>query len=140
MILLDTDILTELMKARPAPNVEAWLGHQPAASLFITTITEAELRHAVALSPPGRRRENLAAAIEAMLAEEFEGRVLPFDDSAAIVYATIAADRQEAGNPISQFDAQIAAIAKSRGASLATRSSARFDGCGVEIINPWENK
>lgn len=137
MILLDTNILSELMRPAPSPAVMSWLAAQPAASLFISAVTEAELRYGVLLLPEGRRRADLIAALEAMLTEDFVGRILPFDSAAALAFAAIAASRRQAGKPISQFDAQIAAIARSRGAVLATRNVADFAECGVEIINPW---
>ncbi len=140
MILLDTNIVSELMRPAPSQAVMSWLAAQPAASLFISAVTEAELRYGVMLLPEGRKRAELVAAIEGMLAEDFAGRILPFDSAAALAFAGIAATRRQAGRPISQFDAQIAAIAHSRGAELATRNVADFEGCGVEIINPWESK
>ncbi|MDE2320159.1 MAG: VapC toxin family PIN domain ribonuclease, partial [Rhodospirillales bacterium] len=91
----------------------------------------------VLLLPEGRRRADLIAALEAMLTEDFAGRILPFDSAAALAFAAIAASRRKAGKPISQFDGQIAALAQSRGAELATRNVADFAECGVEIINPW---
>ncbi len=137
MILLDTNIVSELMRPAPSPAVMSWLGAQPASSLFISAVTEAELRYGVMLLPEGRRRADLMTALEAMLAEDFAARILPFDSAAAAAFAVIAASRRQAGKPISQFDAQIAAIAQSRGAALATRNLADFAECGVEIINPW---
>jgi predicted nucleic acid-binding protein len=139
MILLDTNILSELMRAVPEAAVEQWLADQPAASVFISAITEAELRYGLALMPPGKRRSALAVEIENMLGEDFSGRILPFDSPAAVAFAEIAAERRQAGRPISQADAQIAAIARSRGAALATRNVPDFEGCGVEIINPWSS-
>ena len=137
MILLDTNVLSELMRPAPDPAVERWFAAQPDASLFISAITEAELQYGAALLPSGKRRSALTAEIDAMLEEDFNGRILPFDRSAAQAFAVIAADRRQAGRPISQADAQIAAIARSRGAALATRNVSDFDGCGVEVINPW---
>ena len=139
MILLDTNILSELMRPAPEPAVEQWLADQPVASVFISAITEAELRYGLALMPSGKRRSALAVEIEAMLGEDFSGRILPFDSPAAVAFAEIAAERRQAGRPISQADAQIAAIARSRGAALATRNVPDFEGCGVEIINPWSS-
>lgn len=137
MILLDTNVLSELMRPAPDPAVERWLAAQPDASLFISAITEAELRYGAALLPSGKRRSALTAEIDGMLEEDFDGRILPFNRLAAQAFAVIAADRRQAGRPISQADAQIAAIARSRGAALATRNVPDFDGCGVEVINPW---
>ena len=137
MILLDTNVLSELMRAAPERGVERWMTGQPSASLFVSAITEAELRYGVALLPPGKRRSLLAAAIEAMLGMEFTGRVLSFDSAAAVAFAEIAASRRHAGRPIAQADAQIAAIARSRGAALATRNGPDFAGCGIEVVNPW---
>jgi toxin FitB len=139
MILLDTNILSELMRPTPEAAVEQWLAGQPAASVFISAITEAELRYGLALMPSGKRRCALAVEIENMLREDFSGRILPFDSPAAVAFAGIAAGRRQAGRPISQADAQIAAIARSRGAALATRNAPDFEGCGVEIINPWSS-
>ena len=139
MILLDTNILSELMRPTPEAAVEQWLADQPVASVFISAITEAELRYGLALMPSGKRRSALAVEIEDMLGEDFSGRILPFDSPAAVAFAEIAAERRQTGRPISQADAQIAAIARSRGAALATRNVADFEGCGVEIINPWSS-
>lgn len=137
MILLDTNVVSELMRPAPSSAVMSWLAAQPAASLFISAVTEAELRYGVMLLSDGRRRTDLMAAVEGMLTEDFTGRILPFDSAAALAYAAIAASRRQEGKPISQFDAQIAAIAQSRGAELATRNVADFKGCGVEVLNPW---
>jgi predicted nucleic acid-binding protein len=137
MILLDTNILSELMRPIPEAAVERWLANQPVASVFISTITEAELRYGVALLPKGKRRSDLSMALQDMLVEDFKGRILSFDSPAAIAFADIAADRRQAGRPITQADAQIAAIARSRGAVLATRNVSDFEECGVDVINPW---
>ncbi len=138
MILLDTNVVSELMRPAPAQGVMSWVAAQPPASLFLSTVTEAELRYGVMLLPEGRRRGELLTALEAMLAVDFAGRILPFDSPAASAFATISTGRRQMGKPISQFDAQIAAIAQSRGAELATRNVADFEDCGVRIINPWE--
>src|SRR5690349_21058706 len=125
------------MRRVPEPAVEEWLAAQPDASVFISAITEAELRYGASLLPSGKRRSALVAEIESMLQEDFGGRILPFDSPAAIEFAIIASSRRRAGRPISQADAQIAAIARSRGASLATRNVQDFEGCGIALINPW---
>jgi predicted nucleic acid-binding protein len=137
VILLDTNVLSELMRPAPEPSVGQWLAAQPDASVFISAITEAELRYGAALLPSGKRRAALVAEIEGMLEADFGGRILPFDSPAAQAFAALAAERRQKGKPISQADAQIAATARSRGASLATRNAPDFDGCGVEVINPW---
>jgi predicted nucleic acid-binding protein len=139
MIVLDTNVLSELMRPVPEADVERWLADQPAASVFISAVTEAELRYGIALLPNGRRRSTLTAVLQDMLAEDFSGRILPFDSPAAVAFAEIAADRRRVGTPISQADAQIAAIARSRGAALATRNVTDFEGCGIEVINPWRS-
>ena len=138
MILLDTIVLSELMKAAPAESVVRWFSTQPAISLYTTSVTQAEVLHGILLLPPGRRRSAFAAAAEAMFEEEFAGRVLAFGSDAAHPYARIAAERRRAGRPISHFDAQIAAIAHSAGAAVASRNVVDFDGCGIDVINPWE--
>lgn len=139
MIILDTNVVSELLRPAPAPVVEAWLAAQDGAAVFFTAIGEAELRLGVAILPAGRRRTALAEAIDAMLEEDFRDRVLSFDAAAAQAYAAIAADRRAAGRPISQFDCQIAAIACSRRAALATRNTADYEGCGIELIDPWRH-
>ena len=138
MIVLDTNVLSELLRPTPAPQVEAWLAAQDGTNVYFTAVGEAELRHGVAVLPAGRRRDALAQAIEGMLDEDFRDRILPFDREAARAYAAIAAERRAAGRPISQFDCQIAAIARAQGASVATRNTGDYEGCGVAVIDPWE--
>lgn len=138
MIVLDTNVLSELMKPAPAERVVRWMAAQPATSLYTTSVTQAEILHGVMLLPAGRRRNAVEAAAEAMFKEDFAGRVLPFGSDAARLYARIAAERRRAGCPISHFDAQIAAITRAAGAAVATRNVADYDGCGVKVINPWE--
>ena len=137
MIILDTNVVCELLRPAPARQVESWLAARDGATIYFTTLGEAELRHGVAILPSGKRRKALAEAIEGMLEEDFRDRILPFDRAAASAYGSIAAERRAAGQPISQFDCQIAAIARARDAALATRNTADFEGCGVELINPW---
>ena len=137
MIILDTNVLSELMRASPSPRVASWVGGRPARSLYVTSITQAEGMHGILLLPKGRRRESLEAAAAAMFAVELAGRVLAFASDAAIPYAQIAVARRRAGRPISHFDAQIAAIARVHGATVATRNVGDFEGCEVDVINPW---
>ena len=139
MILLDTNVVSELMKAAPAESVVRWVSAQPESGLYTTSITQAEILHGIALVPSGQRRRGIEAAAHAMFAEEFGGRILGFGSDAALPYANIAADRRRAGRPISNFDAQIAAIARSVGAAIATRNVADFSDCRVELVNPWES-
>jgi len=138
VIILDTNVLSELLVPSPNTNVIDWLASQQPASIFTTAITEAEILFGLRLLPEGRRRRDLEAAILPIFTNDLSGRILPFDRDAADIYATIATVRRAAGRPISQFDAQIAAIALSRGASLATRNEVDFEGIGLEIINPWK--
>jgi toxin FitB len=133
MILLDTNVASELMRPEPSAAVESWVGAQPAAGMFISGITEAELRYGLAPLPDGQRQRRLLAQAEAMLAEEFAGRILPFDSAAASAYVA----RRRSGRPISQADAQIAAIAASHGAAVATRNVSEFAECGILVLNPW---
>jgi toxin FitB len=137
MIILDTNVLSELLRPSPARQVEAWLSAQDGTQVYFTTIGEAELRHGVAIMPAGKRRAELSNAIEGMLSDDFRDRILPFDRAAARAYAAIAAERRAAGRPISQFDCQICAIARANDAVIATRNTADFDGCGVVLVDPW---
>lgn len=135
--LLDTNVLSELLRARPDESVLAWFARQNAAGLYVSAVTQAEMLLGARLLPAGKRRAQLQHALDAMFGEDFAGRVLPFDDAAAAPYAAIVATRRGVGRPISQFDAQIAAIATSRRAGLATRNQDDFVGCGLTLHNPW---
>ena len=115
MIILDTNVLSELLRPDPARQVERWLAALDGTKVYFTTVGEAELRHGVAILPAGKRRNALSTAIEGLLEEDFRDRILSFDRPAARAYATIAAERRAAGRPISQFDCQIAAIARAKG-------------------------
>lgn len=137
MIVLDTNVLSEATRPAPLQRVLDWLAAQQAATLFTTTISEAELLYGVASLPGGRRRSALEEALRRMLSEDFPGRVLTFDRPAAREFAAIALARRSKGRPISTFDAQIAAIARAQGAAVATRNIDDFEGCGIDIIDPW---
>jgi predicted nucleic acid-binding protein len=136
MIILDTNVLSELMRPKPDETVSRWVSQQSISSLFITTITQAEILYGLALLPSGRRRSILEKTVEQMFAEDFNQRVLSFDTSAARAYAKIATKRRAAGRPIDQSDAQIAAIVLTYGATVATRNVSDFEDCGVAILNP----
>ena len=140
MILIDTNVVSELMRAEPAQIVLDWFGRCDAADLFISAVTEAELRTGVAILPQGQRRDRLQQALDAMIDQDFRGRVLPFDSLAAKAYAEIAAQRRAAGRPIAEADCQIAAIARATDTPIATRNVKDFDGCGVRVINPWNGQ
>ena len=137
MIVLDTNVVSELLRPAPAPQVEAWLASQDGATVYFTAVGEAELRYGVAILPRGRRQSVLGRAIDDLLEEDFRDRILPFDRAAAHAYAAIAAERRAAGRPISQFDCQIAAIARAHEAAVATRNTGDYEGCGIKVIDPW---
>jgi toxin FitB len=137
MIVLDTNVLSETLRPIPDPQVMAWLAAQPRAALFTTAVTEAEILYGLGLLPEGTRKEALSIAIKAIFDEDFASTLLSFDSDAADQYAQIAVTRRNGGRPISQFDAMIAAITRSRGATLATRNVKDFVDCGIPIIDPW---
>lgn len=137
MILLDTNVLSELLRPAPAQQVLHWLSAQPRASVFTASIVRAEILYGICLLPDGRRKTGLMDAALAIFSEDLAGQVLSFDSSAADAYAGIAAARKSAGRPISQIDAMIAAMARSRGASLATRNVKDFEDCGIVVYDPW---
>jgi toxin FitB len=137
MILIDTNVVSELMRPTPSPAVLAWFGGQDARGLYLSAVAEAELRRGAAALPAGRRRDRLMAEINAMIEEDFSGRILPFDSAGAVAFAAIFVNRRDAGRPISFADCQIAATARAYGASVATRNVYDFDGCGIEVIDPW---
>jgi len=137
MILLDTNVLSELMRPYPAAEVLRWMAAHPASQLFTTTITQAEILYGLEVMPKGKRRTALQLSIYAMFEEDFADRILPFDSDAARVFPKIAGSRRALGRPMAQWDAQIAAIAHSRGAALATRNTNDFEHCGIRVVDPW---
>ena len=139
MIILDTNVVSELLRPAPAVQVETWLAAQDGAMVFFTSVGEAEIRYGLAIMPVGRRQAALSKAIEAILEEDFRDRILNFDRAAALAYAAIAAERRAVGRPISQFDCQIAAIARASLAAVATRNTDDFEGCGITVIDPWQH-
>jgi toxin FitB len=137
VIVLDTNVISELMRPKPHVGVVAWVAAQPRANLCTTNINQAELLYGIAALPAGRRRAALAAAAEAMFAEDFAGRIFPFGAAAATRYPEIVLARRRAGNPIEGFDGLIAATALAAGARIATRDISGFSGCGLTLVDPW---
>jgi hypothetical protein len=135
--LLDTNVLSELLRAVPNPAVVAWFDAQSSESLFVTSMTEAEMRLGARLLPAGKRRQALEIAVAEIFAEDFAQRIRPFDSAAVPAYVEVVWKRRTAGRPISQFDAQIAAIALCHGDALATRNVSDFEGCGLSLVDPW---
>lgn len=137
MIVLDTNVVFELMRPEPAPAVLAWLQRSFDYGLYTTAVTIAEIRYGIARLPEGGRRQSLHQAADEIFAA-FPRQVLPFDLASASAYADIVASREERGDPISGFDAQIAAICRSQAASLATRNTKDFEDTGISLLDPWQ--
>ena len=137
MIILDTNVLGALMRTDPEARVVAWLDHQPAESVWITSITLFEARFGIALLPPGRRRQTLEATFARLLKEDLENRVLDFDSAAATEAASLAVARQKNGRPVDMRETQIAGIALARHATLATRNVRHFRDLKISIVDPW---
>lgn len=139
MIVLDTNVVSELMRVTPSPAVLRWIAHHNPLECYTTSITQAEILHGVRQLAAGVRRRRIEEAAEATFRENFAGRILVFDSPAARAYANIVTDRRRHGRPISQFDAQIGAIAQCARALLATRNVQDFEHCGTQVLNPWEH-
>ena len=139
MIVLDTNVLSELMKpsGHRSPRVADWLRHQPAEGIFTTTVTMAEIFAGIAILPDGRRKAQIHAAADSIFDTAFARRVLPFDEASARAYADIVTARRGAGQPIAPLDIQIAAIARAHRMAVATRNVPDFQESGVELIDPW---
>jgi toxin FitB len=137
VILLDTNVLSALMRRDPDQSVIGWLDTQPAESIWTTSIAVLEVRTGIELLNVGRRRRELDEAFTRLLSEDLDGRVQSFDEAAAVAAASIAASRQRAGRPVEVRDVQIAGIAAARRAALATRNTRHFDDVGVGLVNPW---
>lgn len=138
MIVVDTNVVSELTRQAPAPGVISWLDSLTAVEIATTAITAAELLDSVARLPNGRRKTELSAAVRGLPSEDFGGRVLPFDEPAASRYAEIVSHKERLGRRIGLADAQIAAICSAIGATLATRNTDEFGETGVQLINPWK--
>ena len=136
-VLLDTNVVSELIRKVPEPAVVTWVSGHSLDDLFFSAVGEAELRYGAAILPAGRRRNTLFQEIEAMLRDAFGDRVLPFDSTAAHAYGDIAAVRRSVGRPVAPADCQIAAIAASRGMVVATRNVRDFEGMGIVVVDPW---
>ncbi len=137
MIVLDTNVVSELARRQPSPAVVEWVDAYDSSDLVITALTAAEVRGGVALLPEGRRKQAIGRAMESLLTETFAGYVLAFDLDSSAHYADIVAARRHQGRPISSMDAQIAAVCRQYGATLATRNTADFSNTGIELTNPW---
>ncbi|WHP07560.1 type II toxin-antitoxin system VapC family toxin [Acinetobacter corruptisaponis] len=137
MIILDTNIVSELLRKKPNEQVIHWLLQQQRLSLFTTTISYSEMLYGIHIMPKGQKQQQLLTGIKNIFDTDFRDLILSFDQQAAEHYADIAALRKTKGLPISQFDAMIAAITRSKNAILATRNIKDFQYCGIELINPW---
>ena len=138
IFVLDTNVLSALIAAEFPPAVGGWVAAREKPTLFTTTVCQAEILSGLVVMPPGRRRSALLQAAQTMFLRRFEGRVLGFDVAAAIAYADIHGLRRSAGHPLSMADTMIAAIARVHNATVVTRNVRDFDGCGVEVVNPWD--
>ncbi len=136
MVILDTSVLSEPTKPVPAREVARWMSGQLSPDMYTTTVSIAELLMGVELLPAGKRRDALHAACGGLITV-MQGRILPFDEAAARLVPEIVVGRKRLGRPIMQFDAMIAAIARSHGATVATRDTAGFADCGIGVLNPW---
>jgi toxin FitB len=138
MTILDTNVLSAIMRTNPEVVVVEWLDRQPSDSVWLSSITVFETRFGLALLPKGRRRRGLERAFESVLTEDLANRVLDFDSVAAATAAQLAADRQRAGRVVDLRDTLIAGIALARRATIATRNTKHFEGLDVPVINPWD--
>ena len=138
MVIIDTNVVSEMMRSEPNPQVVAWLSRQPVTRVHLTALSVAEIVHGLKSMPEGQRRQDLEGRFQNVLETGFKGRGLAFDEDAAVTYGAIMADRHAGGRPLSVVDGQIAAIARTKGASLATRNVKDFVGRGLELQNPFD--
>ncbi len=138
MIVMDTNVLSEIVRAAPAPQVFEWYDSLDAGDVFTTAVTVGELLYGVERLPAGRRRSQLAVVVHKIVHDALAGHVIPYDLDAAAEFAIVMADRERIGRSIDGPDAQIAAICRSRGAVLATRDTLDFETTGVDVLDPWE--
>lgn len=137
MFILDTNVLSTVIAAQPAPPVAAWMLAQPSKLLFTASVCQAEILAGIAVLPQGRRRESLEIAARTMFEDDFAERVLPFDREAAVAYGDLFAARRRVGRPSSTVDLMIASIARAKAASVVTRDVGDFQHCGLTVIDPW---
>ncbi|PHR62206.1 MAG: VapC toxin family PIN domain ribonuclease [Robiginitomaculum sp.] len=140
MIILDTNVISELMRSTPDRHVLAWFASQKPSNLAITAIAIAEIQRGILRLPVGKRRANLSASFLEFVEEAFHGRILAFDASAAYIYGEIASEREKSGFNTDSVDLMISAIVKNHKASIATRNTKDFKDCGIKLINPWEDR
>lgn len=138
MLILDTNVVSEVMRPHPHEAVWVWVAAQRPVDLHTTSITLAEILYRVSIMPDGLRSRNLSHTVGRIFADYFPNRILPFDGNAAVAYAAVMAGRRRIGKPISIVDAQIAAIGRAHGAAVATRNVKDFADCGIEVVNPWQ--
>ncbi|MGH8148276.1 MAG: type II toxin-antitoxin system VapC family toxin [Rhodanobacteraceae bacterium] len=138
MFVLDTNVISELFKPVPDPKVMTWVAELPGDDVFTTAVTRGELLFGLYCIPEGRRRSGLLLGLRRLFDEKLTGHVLAYDDAAADAYASIAAQRRAQGHPAGQSGMMIAGIVRSRGAALATRNVRDFEGCGIELVDPWQ--
>lgn len=138
MIILDTNIISEVMRPQPNTQVMSWLKKYPVEELAITSISIAEISYGLKRLPVGRRRDSLQWRFQMFIDQGFSDRIFPFEERAAEIYADIIVDRKQQGKPIEVMDAMIASIALLKTATLATRNVSDFENCGLELVNPWE--
>ena len=138
MIILDTNVVSEPMRLNGNPAVQAWLDQQVAETLYLTTTSLSELLVGIEILPEGKRKEGLSIALNELVVRLFGSRILPFDQQAATLYASLVSRARASGHLISVADGQIAAIANLHGFAVATRDTAPFIAAGVSVINPWE--
>lgn len=138
-LLLDTNVVSELMRPHPDARVLSWVAAQPLVEMAIATVTVMEIRFGITLLPRSRRRTELDTRFRQLLAEAFAGRVLAFDQPAADTCAEIRAQRRQLGNPIAIEDSMIAAIARVHGAPVVTRDLGGFEDCGLSLVDPWQD-
>jgi len=140
MLILDTNVVSEVLRPEPNETVVTWFESQPRHQLFTTAVTQAEIYYGINLLPEGSRRQKLLAVAQLIFEEDLENRVLPFSSEAASHYAELAAGRRSLGRPISQFDGMIAAVARLHGANVVTRNTTDFDHCGIDVVIPWSRQ